>query len=147
MCGLFFLCPYIYARPNFSDASQNFRKLHSWYKNFKRTGRNIYSVSSFFSSLSGEIKIIFVLLQSVRHAHAASAVPTTWWKSDTVRFVFDYLNVGNSSSQSKANAEVTPTDVYMRSRSVPRANSMPSLAHFWVHCIYSMRGYLSVRSF
>ena len=47
---------------------------------------------------------------------------TTLRKSDTVRFVFDYLNVGNSRSQSKTNAEVTPTDVYIvRSRSVPRA--------------------------
>ena len=46
---------------------------------------------------------------------------TTLWKSDTVRFVFGHLNVGNSNSQSKTNAEVTPTDVYnIRSRSVQR---------------------------
>ena len=61
---------------------------------------------------------------------------TTLWKSDTVRFVFGHLNVGNSNSQSKTNAEVTPTDVYnMRSRSVPR-DFVPSRT-LMVHYIYS----------
>ena len=64
--------------------------------------------------------------------------------SDTVRFVFGYLNYHNQISF-KDNAEVTPTDVYIiRSRSVPRV-SCP-LAHFWVHCIYSSEGIKSVRS-
>ena len=46
---------------------------------------------------------------------------------------------------SKTSAEVTPTDVYiMRSRSVPGV--LCPHAHFWVHHIYSLRGYLSVRS-
>jgi len=70
---------------------------------------------------------------------------TTLWKSDTVRFVFGYLNVGNSSHWSKTKAEVTPTDVYMiRSRSVPRV--LCPHAHFWVHCIYS-RGYQICQSY
>ena len=65
--------------------------------------------------------------------------------SDTVRFVFGHLNVGNSNSQSKTNAEVTPTDVYIiRSRSVPRV--LCPHAHFWVHCIYTPEGIKSVRS-
>ena len=42
----------------------------------------------------------------------ASAVPTTWWKSDTVRFVFDLFERRKFKSLSKTNAEVTPTDVY-----------------------------------
>ena len=70
---------------------------------------------------------------------------TTLWKSDTVRFVFGHLNVGNSNSQSKTNAEVTPTDVYMiRSRSVPRV--LCPQAHFRVHYIYTPEGIKSVRS-
>ena len=43
-------------------------------------------------------------------------------------------------SQSKTNAEVTPTDVYiMRSRSVPRANSMPSRTLLGALYIYRLR--------
>ena len=69
---------------------------------------------------------------------------TTYWKSDTVRFVFGNLNVGNSGSQSKTIAEVTPTDVYIRSRSVPRAIRMPSHTLLRVHQYILQRGYLSV---
>ena len=71
---------------------------------------------------------------------------TTLWKSDTVRFVFDYLNVGNSRSQSKTIAEVTPTDVYnMRSRSVPRAYY--ALTHTFGCIVYIPPGGIeSVRS-
>ena len=66
-------------------------------------------------------------------------------KSDTVRFVFDYLNVGNSRSQSKTIAEVTPTDVYnMRSRSVPRAYC--ALTHTFGCIVYTPEGIKSVRS-
>ena len=66
----------------------------------------------------------------------ASGRSTTLWKSDTVRIVFGHLNVGNSNSQSKTNAEVTPTDVYnMHSRSVPR-DFVPSRT-LMVHYIYS----------
>ena len=46
---------------------------------------------------------------------------TTYWKSDTVRFVFGDLNVGNSISI-KSNAEVTPAGVYKYTASVPRAS-------------------------
>ncbi len=63
---------------------------------------------------------------------------TTWWKSDTVRFVFDYLNVGNSSSQSKTNAEVTPTDVYNYAQPECAEGLLCPYAHFWVHCIYTI---------
>ena len=67
-------------------------------------------------------------------------------KSDTVRFVFDSLNVGNSNPCSKTNAEVTPTDVYIiRSRSVPRANY--ALTHTFGCIVYIPPGGIkSVRS-
>ena len=65
--------------------------------------------------------------------------------SDTVRFVFGNLNVGNSGSQSKTNAEVTPTDVYIvRSRSVPRAYYV--LTHTFGCIVYTPEGIKSVRS-
>ena len=57
-------------------------------------------------------QLFFILLQAVRQAPTASAVPTTWWKSDTVRIVFDLFERRKFKSLSKANAEVTPTDVY-----------------------------------
>lgn len=44
---------------------------------------------------------------------------TTLRKSDTVRFVFDLFERRKFKSLPKTNAEVTPTDVYIRSRSVP----------------------------
>ena len=71
---------------------------------------------------------------------------TTLWKSDTVRFVFDSLNVGNSNPCSKTNAEVTPTDVYiMRSRSVPRAYY--ALTHTLGCIVYTHEGIKSACSF
>ena len=49
-------------------------------------------------------------------------------------------------SQSKTNAEVTPTGVYIRSRSVPRANHALTGTLLGVFCIYSSVGIYSVRS-
>jgi len=66
-------------------------------------------------------KILYFCTVYARGA-SAKGVDTTYWKSDTRRFVFDRLNVGNSNPLSKTIAEVTPTGVYIRSRSVPRAN-------------------------
>ena len=64
--------------------------------------------------------------------------------SDTVRFVFDLLNVGNSKTLSKTIAEVTPTDVYIiRSRSVPGACA---LKHTFGCIVYTPEGIKSVRS-
>jgi hypothetical protein len=69
---------------------------------------------------------------------------TTLWKSDTVRFVFDYLNVGNSRSQSKTNAEVTPTDVYIYAAGVCRG--FCALTHTFGCIVYTPEGIKSVRS-
>lgn len=66
------------------------------------------------------------------------------WKSDTVRYVFDYLNVGNSRSQSKTKADVTPMDVYIiRSQSVQGACA---LTHTFRCIVYTPEGIKSVRS-
>ena len=71
---------------------------------------------------------------------------TTWWKSDTVRFVFGLFELPQSNLVSKTNAEVTPTDVYIvRSRSVPRAYC--ALTHTFGCIVYiSSEGIESVRS-
>ena len=59
--------------------------------------------------------------------------------SDTVRYVFGSLNYHNKRDRSKTIAEVTPTDVYIRSRSVPRA--IHALTHtFGCISIYSSVG-------
>ena len=47
---------------------------------------------------------------------------------------------------SEANAEVTPTGVYIRSRSVPRANHALTGTLLGAFCIYSSVGIYSVRS-
>ena len=55
--------------------------------------------------------------------------------SDTVRYVFGSLNYHNKRDRSKTIAEVTPTDVYIRSRSVPRA--IHALTHTFGCIVYT----------
>ena len=79
------------------------------------------------------------------HASAGEGSDTTYWKSDTGRFVFGDLNYHYQISI-KGNAEVTPTGVYIRSRSVPRANYALNGTLLGASCIYSSVGIYSVRS-
>ena len=59
---------------------------------------------------------------------------TTLWKSDTVRFVFDLLNVGNSNLYSKTTAEMNATGV-VYTPGVCRGRAVPSGTLFGVHYI------------
>lgn len=69
---------------------------------------------------------------------------TTYWKSDTVRSCFWQLERRKFKPCSETNEEVTPTDVYIRSRSVPRAICLPSCTLLRVHEYILQRGYLTL---
>ena len=93
----------------------------------------------FFSEKFSYFCIVYV------RASTQMGSDTTYWKSDTGRFVFGHLNYHNQIPF-KDNAEVTPTGVYIRSRSVPRANHALIGTLLGAFCIYSSVGIYSVRS-
>ena len=97
-------------------------------------------------SLLVAIQNIFVILHRncvIKALERARTIEqgTTLRKSDTARFVFGLFEPEKLELLIKDNAEVTPMDVYIRSRSVPRVHV--TLTHtFGCNGIYSCVGIL-----
>ena len=65
------------------------------------------------------------------------SVDTTYWESDTGRFVFGDLNYHNQISIKDNGRGDASTGVYICVAGVCRGLTMPSMAHFWVHSMYT----------
>ena len=75
----------------------------------------------------------------------AAGWSTTLWKSDTARFVFGYLNVGNSISIKDKRRSDAYGCVCHTQPECAEGKLCPH-AHFWLYCIYTPEVVKSVRS-